>query len=145
MSLSKELADLRTSFHAVKHEQAERQKIIDSPEYQALQAKMEAMLAHVPNSAEEYQADLKAVLDRMNAEGITHAEGFAVKTRATRSVDVPGVLRAMGGDLDSLMLVTNVTQKSLEKFIKDNPGYKADLRACIKDEGVKVVDVVPSN
>jgi hypothetical protein len=143
MLLSEALADLKASYLAVQSENVQRQAIMETPEYKALKEKMDAMLAVVPDSSDEYAADLAATLKFMNENGIHKAEGFVVKTRATRSVDVLAVLRAMGGDIDNLMLVTNVTQKSLEKFIKDNPGYKADLRACIKDEGVKVVDVAP--
>lgn len=115
-----------------------------SPEYMALQAQMDALLAGVPDTREEYEADRDAVLKAVNAEGLTDVPGFVLKTRTKRSVDVYGVLQAMDGDIDNLMVVASVTQKSLETFIKDNPTYKRDLRSCIREEGMSVVDIMPA-
>lgn len=142
--LEQHLADLRITYSAVKREDDERKRIMESPEYLALQDQMTAMLAGVSDSRQEYEMDREAVLKAMNAEKITDIPGWVVKTRAKRSVDTVAVLRAMDGDIDNLMLVASVTQKSLETFIKDNPTYKSDLRSCIRDEGVSVVDIMPA-
>lgn len=117
---------------------------MESPEYLDLQAQMDAMLAGITDTREEYEADREAVLKEVNAQKITDLPGFVLKTRAKRSVDTYAVLQAMEGDIDNLMVVANVTQKNLESFIKDNPSYKRDLRQCIKDEGVSVVDILPA-
>jgi hypothetical protein len=143
-TLDQHLADLKVTHAAVLREAAERKAIMESPEYLALQAQLESMTAGVSDSRQEYEADKEAVLKEVNAQKITDLPGYVLKTRAKRSVDTLAVLRAMDGDIDNLMVVASVTQKSLETFIKDNPSYKRDLRSCIKDEGVSVVDVLPA-
>lgn len=142
--LEQHLADLRISYAAIKREDDERKRIKESPEYLALEQQMEAMFAGISDTREEYEMDREAVLKAVNAEKITDIPGWVVKTRAKRSVDTIAVLRAMDGDIDNLMLVASVTQKSLETFIKDNPTYKSDLRSCIRDEGISVVDIMPA-
>lgn len=142
--LNQHLTDLRTTYFAVQNEESQRKEVMESPAYLALQEQMNAMLAHIPDSRAELELDREAVLKMVNAEGLTNVPGFALKTRTKRSVDVYGVLQAMDGDMDNLMLVANVTQKSLETFIKDNPGYKRDLRNCIREEGTSVVDIMPA-
>lgn len=143
-TLEQHLADLKVTHAAVLREADERKKIMESPEYLALQAQLEAMTAGVSDTRQEYEADREAVLKEVNAQKITDLPGFVLKTRNKRSVDTLAVLRAMDGDIDNLMVVASVTQKSLETFIKDNPAYKRDLRSCIRDEGVSVVDVLPA-
>lgn len=142
--LEQHLADLRVSYAAIKREDEERKRIKESPEYLALEQQMEAMFAGISDSHEEYEMDRAAVLKAVNDEKITDVPGWVVKTRAKRSVDTIAVLRAMDGDIDNLMLVASVTQKSLETFIKDNPTYKSDLRSCIRDEGISVIDIMPA-
>jgi hypothetical protein len=142
-TLQQHLSDLRTTYAAVQRETQERQKIMESPEYLALQAQMDSLLAGVSDTRDEYEADRDAVLKIVNAEGLTDVPGFVLKTRTKRSVDVYGVLRAMEGDIDNLIIVASVTQKNLETFIKDNPQYKRDLRSCIREEGISVTDVMP--
>jgi hypothetical protein len=142
--LEQHLADLRTTYAAIKREEDERKRIKLSPEYLALEQQMEAMFAGISDTQEEYDMDREAVLKALNAERITDVPGWVVKTRAKRSVDTHAVLRAMDGDIDNLMIVASVTQKNLETFIKDNPTYKRDLRSCIRDEGISVVDIMPA-
>ena len=142
--LQEHLADLRVTYAAIKREDEERKRVMESPEYLALQEQMDGLLAGISDTREEYDMDREAVLKVLNDEKITDLPGFVLKTRAKRSVDSYAVLQAMDGDIDNLMLVTSVTQKSLEKFIKDNPAYKRDLRSCIRDEGTSVVDVMPA-
>ncbi|MDB5344215.1 MAG: hypothetical protein JWP89_2592 [Schlesneria sp.] len=142
--LEQHLADLRVSYAAIKREDEQRKQITESAAYLALQEQMTAMIAGVSDSREEYEMDRDAVLKAVNAEKITDVPGFVLKTRAKRSVDTNAVLHAMDGDIDNLMIVATVTQKSLETFIKDNPTYKRDLRSCIRDEGISVVDIMPS-
>lgn len=145
MSIAEQhLADLRQSYAAVKQEEEQRKTIMESPAYLALQEQMEAMLRSVPDTREEYEMDRDAVLKAVNAEGLTDIPGFVLKTRVKRSVDIRSVLEAMQGDIDNLILVASVTQKSLETFAKDNPEYKRDLRTCIREEGISVVDIIPA-
>lgn len=143
-TLNQHLSDLRETYAAVQRETAERQRIMESPEYMALQAQMDSLLAGVSDTRDEYEADRDAVLKIVNAEGLTDVPGFVLKTRTKRSVDVYQVLQAMEGDIDNLMVVASVTQKSLETFIKDNPQYKRDLRSCIREEGISVTDIMPA-
>ena len=144
-TLSEHLADLRVSYAAVKAEDEQRKAITESPEYLALQAQLEAMTSHIPNTREEYEMDKAAILKEMNAQGLLSVEGFATKTRVSKKVDTYSVLQAMDGDIDNLMLVTSITQKSLETFIKDNPSYKRDLKSCIKETGETVTDIIPAD
>lgn len=143
ITLTEHLEDLRKSHAAVISEQERRKKVEESEVYLSLKAQMDAMFADIPDTSEEYAMDKEAVLKAMNEMGRTEIEGFHVKTRKKRSVNVREVLEAMQGDIDNLMLVSTVTQKNLEQFAKDNPEYKYDLRKCIKDEGISVVDILP--
>jgi hypothetical protein len=142
-SLNDLLNVYRETYECAKSAEAERARVMETPEYLDLQAKLAALTASIPNWAEELNAQREDILSLMNAEGIQKAEGFVVKTRTSRSVDVRAVLEAVGGDIDALMLITSVKQKDLEEFAKANPDYKRDLRKCIREEGVKVVDVIP--
>lgn len=133
----------RETYERAEMANLERAKIMASDEYQALQKQLAAMTASVPDWAGTLAVQRKDIFTLMNAEGLTQADGFAVKMRTSRSVDVRAVLEAMGGDLDNLMLIASIKQKDLAKFVKDNPSYKHDLRSCIREERTKVVDVIP--
>jgi hypothetical protein len=143
--------DFRQTLAAVQSETAQRESISQTEEYQALQRIIEnvqqeqqAMLSSVPDSREEHDMDKQELIRYMLENKLTQVEEFKAKTRAKRSVDTMAVLRALEGDMDSLMLVSSIKQKDLETFIRDNPLYRKDLRACIVDEGYTITDIVVS-
>lgn len=142
------ISDLKKTSLAIMQEQRQRDEIMNSTEYKTrqyeierLQSLQEDMLAQVPDSTEEYEADKKEVIAYMLENNIRGLPGFDVKIRKKNSVDTYAVLQAMQGDIDNLMLVASVTQTSLAKFIKDNPGYKRDLRSCIREDGYTITDI----
>lgn len=136
-------ADYKQIYIECKKQDEERAAIISSPEYISLQEQLAAMTAKIPDFKEELAALKSDALEIMKEEGIVKLEGFTVKTRTSKSVDNLGVLKAMGGDMDNLMLVINIPQTKLEAFIQDNPEYKSDLRSCIKANETKIVDLIP--
>lgn len=137
------LADYKQSFADVQKQTAMRTTVMNSPEYQALKAQMDAMLSAIPDSSEELALDREALVKAMNEEKVLELEGCQVKTRKQREVDVLAVLNAFQGDIDALMSVATVSQKNLEGWIDANPEDKRALRSCIIEKGVKVVDVIP--
>lgn len=143
------LADFRSTFTAVQEEDKQRAEIMGSEDYAEFQRVIDglledqkAMLAQVPDSREEHELDKKELIDLMIENNLTQAGEFVAKTRAKRTVDTYEVLKAVHGDIDTLMLLCSVKQKDLETFIKDNPDYKRDLRQCIRDEGFTISDLV---
>jgi len=143
------LTDYRGTLEAVTQEAKSREKIMETEAYKFLEAQLEqiqesqnALLIHIPDSREESSMDEKELIAYMQENNIFEAGEFRAKTRAKRSVDTYAVLQAMDGDIDNLMLVSSVKQKDLEEFIKANPGYKKDLRFCIKDEGFTITSLV---
>lgn len=152
MTLETLLTDYRQSLADVHREQAEREAIMQSEEYrecqeqiEALQALQEDMLSSVPDTSEEHAMDKEALIQFMYENKLTQAEEFKAKTRAVRSVDVRGVLEAMQGDIDNLMLVASVKQKDIETFWKANPEFKKPLKACIREEGYRITDLIPDS
>jgi len=146
------LQDLRSTALAVQEETKQRALIEQSDAYLALQAQIDSLLdaqkalsAHIPDSREEYEMDKKEVIAYLTENNLTEVDGFVVKTRAKNSVDTYAVLQAMDGDIDNLMLVANVTQAALTKFMKDNEGYR-HLKSCIKEDGYTITDIIlPTN
>lgn len=135
---------------ALKLEERRRCEVMQSDEYidlqtkiERLQAQQDALLADIPDSREEHAMDKAELLKWMQDSGREQIGEFKAKTRVKRRVDVNGVLHALGGDLDALMLVASVSQKALEEWIKDHPEDKRGLRKCIVTEGVQYVDIVP--
>lgn len=144
------LGDFTTTYRFVQEQEKQRVEIMASEPYQYAQKQIDAflegqknMLASVPDLREELAMDKAELIKYMEENALTEAGEFKAKTRVKRSVDTYAVLQAMGGDIDSLMLVTSVKQKDLETFIKANPEYKKDLRTCIKDEGFTITDLLP--
>lgn len=144
------IADFRSTFQAVQEEEKQRASIKATDEFQSLQDQIDeltkqqdALLAVVPDSKEEYEADKAELIAYMTENNLTQAEEFTAKTRAKRSVDVYATLQALDGDIDSLMLVTSVTQTALTKFMKENKEYAGRLKHCIKEEGFSIVDILP--
>lgn len=121
---------------------------MSSDAYRALQEQIDSLilaqdslLSSVPDTREELAMDKEELIRLMNAENRTHLDGLDVKTRTRKEVNVRRVLEAMEGDLDNLMIVANVTQKSLETFWRDNPQYKRELRQCIEEKDTVVTDI----
>ena len=139
--------DLKATADAIKQEAEQRAQVQNSQGYLSLQSQIDnlleaqkQMLAHIPDSTEEYEMDKAQVLEYLKENNLTEVDGFIVKTRKKNSVDTYKVLQVMGGDIDNLMLVATVTQTALTKFMKDNPGYK-ELKSCIIEEGITVTDI----
>lgn len=145
------LADYRKTREDFLKEQEMRAGLMKTAKYieieeqiRMLQEGLAKSLEGVPDSREEYEMDTKELKDFMEANGLTEAGEFKAKTRAKRSVDTNAVLHAVGGDIDTLMILCSVKQKDLETFIKDNPTYKKDLRSCIVDEGFTITEILPA-
>lgn len=145
------LADYRKTRSDFLAEQEMRSSLMKTAKYieieeqiRILQEGLAKSLEGVPDSREEYEMDTKELKDFMEKNGLTEAGEFKAKTRAKREVDTNAVLHAMGGDIDALMVVCSVKQKSLEEFISANPSYKKDLRSCIKDIGFTVTEILPA-
>lgn len=142
--------DLKATAEAIKQEAEQRAQVMNSPEYISLQEQIDklleaqkTMLAHIPDSTEEYEMDKAEVLEYLKANNLTEVEGFIVKTQKKNYVDVSLVLEGMGGDMDNFRLVASITQKSLNQFIKDNQEFK-HLKSCIIEEGETVTDIIPA-
>ena len=138
------LGDYRSTLACVKEENATRERIKASPEYVALQETMEGLLEGVHDSSDEHQADKAELITYMQDNDLRNVEEFEARGRRIRSVDTYAVLRAMEGDMDNLMLVASIKFKDLDKFCKENPEYKGNLRSCIIEEGYKIIDIVLS-
>ena len=140
------LSDFQETFQSTREEAAMRETIITSKVYQAMQQAIDFMLEEqkkllsaVPDSREEHDMDKKALIKYMEEQGLTQAGDFQAKTRTNRKVDVYAVLKALEGDLDALMVIVSITQKSLEEFAKDND--RKDLKQCIKETGTTITDL----
>lgn len=143
------LADLRKTSAVIQEEARQRAEVQQSEEFTSLQEQIDALaeqqqklLASVPDSSEEYDADKQELIAYMQENGVRECAEFKAKGRTIRSVDTKAVLEAMQGDIDNLMLVSSVKLKDLEDFAKANPEYTRDLRSCIIEEGFKISDVV---
>jgi hypothetical protein len=143
------VSDFRKTRKAIEEEEQKRAALIASKEYQKLEEekqKIEAiqnmLLATVPDSREEYQADLDELKKAMEERKLFRLEEFKAKTRVSRHVDTRRVLECLGGDLDHLMLLTDIKMKSLEEFIDSNPELRKDLRSCIVEDGYRIVDIM---
>jgi len=149
--IDKLLSDYRQTLQAIKAEKQLREGIIYGDRYQKLQTELEGiqeeqlkMLHEIPDTSEEHDLDKKALFDHMSENSIDTLEGCEVKTRVKREVDVLGVLHALEGDIDSLMIVVSVKQKDLQTFSKANTTYKKALKACVKDVGFSIIDIIPT-
>ena len=138
------LGDYRKTLEAVECERMIREGIKETPEYKGLERQLESMFAGIKDTSEEHQADKEELVAYMQNNDLRSVEEFEAKGRRIRSVDTYAVLRAMEGDMDNLMLVASIKFKDLDKFCKENPEYKGNLRSCIVEEGYKITDIVLS-
>ena len=137
------LADYRATLAAVREEERRREAVMESNEYKALQDAMDAMLEGIPDSSEEHALDKAELIAYMQENGVRQVEEFKAKGRTVRTVDTYQLLRKLEGDIDALMVICSVKQKDLTEFIKAND--RKDLKACVKDEGFRINDIVLVN
>ena len=142
-TLLESLADYKQTYADVQRQTAERQKVMESPEYLDLKAKLDALTAHIPDSSEELALDREALIRAMNVENVLELEGCEVNTRKQREVDVRAVLEHLSGDLDALLTVATIKQKDLDEFCKANTAYRSMYKHCVIEKGVSVIDVLP--
>lgn len=148
-SLDEILADYRGTYADIQRQKEEREAIKKGDAYQALEkqrqeieAQQKALLDTVPDSSGEFNMDREELIKYMTENGVTRAGEFVAKTRSKSRVDTRRVLEAVGGDIDAMMLLVNVSQKAIDDFSKANPEYKHDLKQCIVDDGFAVTDVI---
>ena len=117
-----------------------RETLIASKAYRDIQKqigilllKQEELFDSIPDTRCEYEMNKKALIKYMEEQGLTQAGPFIAKSRIKRTVDVRRVLETMGGDIDNLMLVASVSQKSLEEFYEANPEFKEEGESYIRD------------
>ena len=149
MSLDKILADYRSTFASFQQEERQREELRNSKEYQRLQSMIEnyqkvqeGMLAEVPDCREEMEMDKQALIVYMQGNNLKRAGEFKAKTRVKRTVDVPRVLNILGGDLGLLMEYASMTQSNLEEMCDAMPELKNDLKVCVREDGMSIVDIV---
>lgn len=142
------LSDFRQSSIAIAKEAPMRAEVMNAQEYMVLeriiedaQKKQKLMLDTLPDTREEYEMDKKELIDYMQENKEFTIAEFKAKTRVTREVNVYETLQGLGGDIDALMIVSSIKIGALEKFIKENPGYRKDLRGCIVEKDVTVTDI----
>jgi len=127
------------AFHKeVETERNTRTAIKNSPEYLALQGQIsqltddqEAMLLGVPDSSDEYNLEKKAVIAYMISQNIDELGNVRAVFRTKNEVNVARLLNVLEGDIDNLVILTNVKQTDLKAFAKTDQ-RKKELLACIE-------------
>lgn len=129
------LQDYIATAQAVQQEQQERLQIEMSDEYKALEEKLKAMTAHIPDSREELKLCENALKEEMTKNGVFEAEGVVVKTRTNKQVDTQILLEELEGDFDawrSIIEQSPPSQKVVNDFAKTNPQWKKVKRAIVE-------------
>lgn len=132
----------------VEQEDIERSKIIYSDAYvelnkkiDALKAQQEEMLSAIPNSAVEMETAKKDLIAAMKVEGLSHFKNAVARYKERKEVNRSKVMEVIGGDWDTYMSISNITQVSLKDFAKSNPLIKNELMDCVESVGKEFVDL----
>jgi len=148
--MEKLLSEYLETLAAVHEEEKRRAEVMKTPAYQSLVAQIASLsgeqtelLDAVPDSTDENVMDKAELIRFMNDNQIWELDGFAVKTRVSKSVNTTKVLHALDGDLDQFFLLSNVTQKALTEYGKQHAGLKKPFRECVEIDSESVTDIIP--
>lgn len=133
---------------AIVLENAEREERKAMGDYQALSKRIEEamleqdrMLTLIPDSRAAYDALHAQVLDMMEEQKVYAVGDVRGKFRESKEVNANKVLKAIGGDWDLYLTLSNVTQTALKAFAAENPELKKELNDCIEVTDRKLVDL----
>mgnify|MGYP005631397475 CR=1 FL=1 len=131
----------------VKKEETERKQIKESVEYLELQEeinkiaeKQNAMFQFTDDSGQELE-ELKLEIMRYFIEKkITSYENIKAKYKRNKEVSVSKVLDVIGGDIDALVSISNISQKSLKEYAKSfkDKKLKRELMNCVEETNITI-------
>jgi len=140
-----ELAVLKKTLDA---EDVERVRIKYGPEFIALNQHIEeltnqqaALLALVPDSRPAYDSLKQEAIDMMRREDVYAVGSVSAKFKEKKEVNRDRLLRALDGDLDAYIAMSNVTQVALKEHAKGN-AKESELLDCVEVVSRDIVDLV---
>ncbi len=136
--VSKSVRDMQ-KFRATIEAGEEYQKLLSEKE--EIEDKMNSMLPDMSLFLQEEEKRKNELKKYMLKNRIYSNDRLAVKSRRSKEVKCYDVLGALGGDIDTFMLMASITQKKLKEFYTDNPVYKDQLKHCIVEGEPVITDV----
>lgn len=129
-------------------ENAERKELKESEMYQiyadqitGLTQLQEEMLADVPDSSKELYAVKQDIIKYFKDNELEQYDNCFAKFKTKNSVNSEKLLNVLGGDIDTFVVISDVSQKKLKDYARDNKDIKKALLGCIQEDYKELVDV----
>jgi len=129
-------------------EHSQRKEIIESEEFKALgriiasaMEEQQGLLETVPNSTSELIEVKQKITNIFREKEIEEFDNCFAKFETKKSVNSTKLLDVIGGDIDLFATLSQVSQKSLKEYAKDNKDIKKAILGCIQIDERKLVDI----
>ena len=129
-------------------EHSQRKEIIESEEFKALgriiasaMEEQQGLLETVPNSTSELIEVKQKITNIFREKEIEEFDNCFAKFETKKSVNSTKLLDVIGGDIDLFATLSQVSQKALKEYAKDNKDIKKAILGCIQIDERKLVDV----
>ena len=106
-----------------------------------LMRQQEMLLSMVEDNTSTLEAVKKQIVEEMREKNLESFEDCIGKFKTKKSVNTEKLLRTIGGDIDTFVVLSDISQKKLKEFAKDNRDIKKALLGCIEVDSKELIDV----
>lgn len=129
-------------------ENIERQNIKETEDYKALQRVIESaskeqeeMLSSVNDSSNDLYGVKQDIVKYFKDKDLESYGNCFGKFKTKKSVNSEKLLNVIGGDIDTFVVISDVSQKKLKEYAKDNKDIKSAILGCIEVDSKELIDV----
>lgn len=129
-------------------ENIRRKEIKESKEYLhiadlmgKLTIKQTELLSVVPDSTPDLNLIKQDIMEHFKKKRIEQYDNCFGKFKEKKSVNSAKVLEVMGGDIDIFATISNISQKDLKAYAKDNKDIKKAIMGCVQVDSRELVDI----
>lgn len=125
-----------------------RTEIKETSEYKSISEQIEQlsetqieMLSEVPDSSVYLSETKQDIVAYFKEKQIEQYDNCFAKFKTKKSVNCEKLLTVIGGDIDAFVVISDISQKKLKTYAKDNKDIKRELLGCIQEDSREMVDV----
>ena len=125
-----------------------RQDIKSTQEYSSLSEQIEQlglqqqeMLSSIKDSSVDLFGVKKDIIKYFEEKEIEQYDNCFAKFKTKKSVNSEKLLNVIGGDIDTFVVISDVSQKKLKEYAKDNKDIKSAILGCIEVDSKELIDV----
>ena len=129
-------------------EHSQRIEIVESEEYKTFgriiasaMEEQQGLLETVPDSKNNLIEVKQKITNIFREKEIEEFDNCFAKFETKKSVNSTKLLDVIGGDIDLFATLSQVSQKSLKEYAKDNKDIKKAILGCIQIDERKLVDI----